>query len=73
MEYARTKDILHVMQILRHKNIQNTLLYTQLIVFENDEYHSAIAKSTTEAQKLIEVGFEYVCSYDNVMLFRTRK
>jgi len=72
-EYARTKDILHVMQILRHKNIQNTLLYTQLIVFENDEYHSAIAKSTTEAQKLIEVGFEYVCSFDNVMLFRKRK
>jgi integrase len=28
MEYHRTKDILRVMQILGHKNIKNTLVYT---------------------------------------------
>jgi hypothetical protein len=73
MEYAKTKDIIHVMQILGHKNIQNTMLYTQLFNFESDEYHSAIAKETTDAQKLIEAGFEYVCSHENFMLFRKRK
>jgi hypothetical protein len=72
-EYAKTKDIFYVMRVLGHKNIQNTILYTQLINFESDEYHSAVAKDTTEAQKLVEAGFEYVCSHDNLMLFRKRK
>lgn len=40
--------------MLGHKSIQNTLLYTQLISFENDEYHSATAKTVEDAQKLIE-------------------
>jgi integrase len=31
MEYYKTKDILHVMRLLGHKNIKNTLIYTQLI------------------------------------------
>jgi site-specific recombinase XerC len=73
MEYAKTKDILHVMKMLGHKNIQNTLLYTQLIIFENDEFHSAIATTVQAAQKLIEVGFEYVCEFNEVKIFRKRK
>jgi len=44
MEYHRTKDILHVMQLLGHKNINNTLIYTQLITFENDDFHVRVAK-----------------------------
>jgi hypothetical protein len=46
------------MKILGHKNIQNTLLYTQLITFKNDEFHSATAKNVEDAQKLVEAGFE---------------
>jgi integrase len=69
-EYAKTKDILHVMQMLGHKNIQNTLLYTQLISFENDEFHSATAKTVQEAQILVEAGFEYVCDFNEVKLFK---
>ena len=56
------------------KSIANTLIYTQLIEFEGDDtYCSAIAHNTEEAQKLIEIGFEYVCNHENVMLFRKRK
>jgi integrase len=73
MEYHRTKDILYVMKLLGHKSISNTLVYTQLMEFEGDEYHSAVANSVDEAQKLIEAGFEYVCMYDELMLFRKRK
>ncbi len=72
-EYAKTKDILHVMKILGHKNIQNTLLYTQLITFKNDDFHSATAKTVEDAQKLVEAGFEYVCDFGEVKLFRRRK
>jgi len=72
-EYAKTKDILHVMKMLGHRNIQSTLLYTQLVNFETDDYHSATAKSVEEAQKLVEAGFEYVCDFDETRLFRKRK
>jgi len=61
------------MRMLGHKNIQNTLLYTQLIDFETEEYHSATAKTVEEAQKLVEAGFEYVCSFEDAKLFRKRK
>jgi integrase len=73
METHRTKDILHVMKSLGHKRIENTLLYTQLVQFESDECHSATATNLNEAQKLIEAGFEYVCTHHDTMLFRKRK
>ena len=73
IEYAKTKDILHVMKMLGHRNIQNTLLYTQLLNFESDEYYSATAQNVQEAKKLIEAGFEYVCDFNEVKLFRKRK
>jgi hypothetical protein len=73
MEYHRTKDILCVMQLLGHRNIKNTLVYTHLISFENDDYHSATAQTIGEATKLVEAGFDYVCTHNDVMLFRKRK
>jgi integrase len=73
MEYHKTKDILHVMKLLGHKNIKNTLIYTQLVTFESDEYHCKTASSVQEATELIETGYEYVCDLDNVKLFRKRK
>ena len=60
MEYHKTKDILHVMQMLGHRNIRNTLIYTQLVDVKSDEYHSATAKTAEKASKLVEAGFEYV-------------
>jgi integrase len=73
MEYHKTRDILHVMKMLGHRNIQNTLLYTQLISFENDEFHSATAATVRDAQRLVEAGFEYVCDFNDTKLFRKRK
>ena len=73
MEYHKTRNIIHVMQMLGHRDIKNTLIYTHLIEFEGDEYHSAVAKTTEEAKALIETGFEYVCTHQNMLLFRKRK
>lgn len=73
MEYYKTKDILHVMKLLGHRNLNNTLLYTQLVDFESSEFHVATAKTVEEACRLIEVGFEYVCDMDGVKIFRKRK
>jgi integrase len=75
MEYHKTRDILHVMEMLGHKNIRNTLIYTQLIKLEEeDEFYSSTAKNTEEAKRLIEDGFDYVCTTpEDLMLFRKRK
>jgi integrase len=73
MEYHKTKDILHVMQLLGHRNIKNTLVYTQLINLKDDEYTAKVAKSEKEICALIESGFEYVCDYNNYKIFRKPK
>ena len=73
MEYHRTKDPIHVQKLLGHRNIMNTMRYTQLVQFENDEYHSAVAKTIDEARQLVEGGFDYVTDIDGVKLFRKRK
>jgi integrase len=73
-EYNRTGDILHVMKVLGHKNIKNTLVYTQLANFKDHDYISKVAQTAEEAKGLIESGFEYVCTTpDRCMIFRKPK
>ena len=73
-EYHRTKDILHVMRLLGHKSINNTLIYTHLIDFEqSDEYSTAIANTMVEAEKLVQSGYEFVIDFNGAKLFRKRK
>lgn len=76
MEYHRTRDVLHVMQILGHKNIKNTLIYIQLeeALFKDEiDYVSKVAKTEAEACLLIESGFEFVCDFEDHKIFRKRK
>jgi len=66
--------LVYDMKVLRHKNIANTLIYTQLVEFEDDDkYCTAVANNVQDARKLLETGFEYVCSHKDEMLFRKRK
>lgn len=73
MDYHKTRDILHIMQLLGHKGIRNTLMYTQLVDFIEDEYIARVAHSEKEACLLIEAGFEFVCDYSANRIFRKRK
>jgi hypothetical protein len=73
MEYHRTKDILYVKQLLGHKRIESTLLYTQLIDFQDYEYSCKVARTVQEAKELVEAGFEFVTLFEDVRLFRKRK
>jgi len=73
MEYHKTKDILHVKEILGHKSINNTLLYTQLVTFKDDDFTARIAHSEKEACELIEAGFDFVCEFNENKLFRKQK
>jgi len=73
MEYQRTRDILYVKKLLGHKKIDNTLIYTQLVNFESDEYHVRTAKTIEEACELAEAGFEYFTTMEETQIFRKRK
>ena len=64
---------MHVKEMLGHRSIDNTLIYTQLISFENDDFHVKVAKTLKEDKELIEAGFEYVTDMDGFKLFRKRK
>lgn len=73
-EYHKTTDLLYVVQLLGHRSIRNTLVYTQLVEFQGgEEYVSKVATTVEETQKLVEAGFEYVCDLDDVKIFRKRK
>jgi len=74
MLYHRTKDILFVKQQLGHKQIETTLIYTQLLQFENeDEYTCKVAVNIKQDKELIENGFEFVTERDGLKIFRKRK
>ena len=72
--YAKTRDILYVKQQMGHKNIESTLVYTQLINDnEEEEYTCKTASNVKEATQLIENGFQYVTDIDGLKLFKQRK
>ena len=73
MTYHKTKDIFYTKQVLGHKNIQNTMVYVHMINFESDEWVCKVAENVDEAGKLVEAGFEYVCDFGGVKMFRKRK
>ncbi len=76
IEYHKTKDILHVKELLGHKNIKNTLKYIHLanaLSTQHDEWICKVAKTVKEATELVESGFEYVTEMEGIKLFRKRK
>jgi integrase/recombinase XerD len=75
MEYHKTKNIVHVQEKLGHKSILNTMIYTHLVDFSEDEYDSTIAKTQSEKLELLSKGWEFICqdTVDGMMYFRRRK
>jgi hypothetical protein len=62
-----------VMKMLGHKNINNTMVYTQLVNFESDNYTTRISDAFKEDRELIEAGFEYVTERNGVKIYRKPK
>jgi integrase len=75
-EYALTRNILHVKEVLGHRNINSTIVYTHLVPIDEDaeSYHHATAKDAKEAGELIEQCWQYVVTTpQGIMLFRKAK
>jgi len=73
MTYHHTRKILLVQKLLGHKNINNTLKYTQLIQFKDDDFDVATAENIEEAKELLAAGFDYITEKNAIMLFRRPK
>lgn len=75
-EYAKTRNILHVKEMLGHRNINSTLVYTHLVQLdeEAESYYHATAKDDKEAGPLLDQGFRYECTTpQGLMLFIKKK
>jgi len=74
MLYAKTRDILYVKQQMGHKKIETTLIYTQLIHYnEEEQYTCKIATTIKQATDLLEHGFTYIQDIDGIKIYRKRK
>ncbi len=77
MEYHKTKDIIHVKNMLGHKNINNTMIYINIeqaiFLSQTDQWTCRTTTNTKEDQELIEAGFEYITERDGIKLYRKRK
>jgi integrase len=72
-EYHKTKDILHVKELLGHRQLSSTMVYTHLVHFENNDYHVKTAKTLQEACELAKAGFSYFTAIQGVQVFRKPK
>jgi len=73
-EYMRTKDLVYVQRLLGHKSIQNTLIYIDIVGFDQSEnYVCKVASTEAERVALVESGFEYVAQDEISWYFRKRK
>jgi integrase len=73
MTYHYTRKILLVQKLLGHKSILNTMVYTRLVHFKDDEFEVETASSVEEAKDLLKAGFDYITDKNGIMLFRRPK
>ena len=71
--FRKTKNLKTVQDALGHKSIMNTEIYTRLVVFRDEEYYSATAKTVEEVRKLAEDGWSFFCEIDGTKIFRKPK
>jgi integrase len=75
MEYAKDRDILRVQQLLGHKQLKSTEIYTHLVEFGSEDWTVRRPRTSKEEDELIEAGFQYV-RYDEkegCPIYRKRK
>lgn len=73
MLYHHTRDILLVKKMLGHKNIQNTMKYTQLVNFKDDDYEVTTATTEDEIKALGKAGFIKYDEHNGIHFYRKPK
>ena len=73
MTFHYTKNLLLVQKLLGHKSIKNTVKYTHLVQFTDDEFDVATATNVEEAKDLAATGFDYFTTMNSIQIFRKPK
>ncbi|MEM0017727.1 MAG: site-specific integrase [Candidatus Korarchaeum sp.] len=72
-EYAKTKDILRVKQILGHKSLLSTMRYTQLVEFnESSGYDVVAVESEEELVTYLSRGYDFIGEIKGKVYLRRR-
>ena len=66
-------DLTTVKELLGHKRIENTMKYTHLVKFQDNDFEVETAINVDQAKELLKVGFDYIAEKDGIMLFRRPK
>lgn len=66
-------NVLTVMKLLGHKNVQNSMKYIGMINFKDDEFEVVTATTVDEAKTILAAGFNYITEKNGIMLFRKPK
>ena len=77
-EYHNTKDIVHVQEVFGHKNIEVTreYIYIEKAIYkdtENGKFHTKVATTKEEIIQLLDAGFDFIMTKDDLAYFRKRK
>jgi integrase len=77
MLYHETHDILYVKEFLRHRNIENTMIYISLEkqifqIGDSRGFHVKVAKTIEEACELAKAGFEKFDEFSEGKIYRKR-
>jgi hypothetical protein len=59
--------------MLGHKNIQNTMKYTQLVSFKDDDYEVSTATTEEEIKALGKAGFVKYDEHNAIHFYRKPK
>lgn len=73
MLYHHTRDILLVKKLLGHKRIDNTMKYTQLVNFKDDDYEVTTASTEEEIKALGKAGFVKYDEHNGIHFYRKPK
>lgn len=73
MTFHYTKNLILVQKTLGHKSINNTVKYTHLVHFKDDEFDVATATIVEEAKELAATGFDYFTMMNGIQIFRKPK
>jgi len=63
------------MELLGHRNIQNTRIYMHLAKFECKEYETAYAATLKEEDEILKAGFDFIRfnEKEQLAVYRRRK
>lgn len=62
-----------VKKLFGHKKIENTIKYTQLVQFKDDEYEETTASTVEEARELGKTGWIKYDEFNGIHFYRKPK